>query len=30
VPAGYTEESVRTYIESGQLHRAGLRRLNRP
>ena len=30
VPAGYTEESVRTYIESGRVHRAGLRRLDRP
>jgi hypothetical protein len=28
VPAGYTEESVRTYIESGRVHRAGLRRLD--
>ena len=27
VPAGYAEESVRTYIESGRVHRAGLRRL---
>ena len=30
VPAGYTTESVRTYVESGRVHRAGLRRLNRP
>jgi len=30
VPAGYAEESVRTYIESGRVHRAGLRRLDRP
>jgi hypothetical protein len=28
VPAGYTTESVRTYIESGRVHRAGLRRLD--
>jgi len=27
VPPGFTEDSVRTYIESGQVHRAGLRRL---
>jgi hypothetical protein len=27
VPAGYTTEPVRTYIESGRAHRAGLRRL---
>ena len=30
VPAGYTTEPVRTYIESGRIHRAGLRRLERP
>jgi carbonic anhydrase/acetyltransferase-like protein (isoleucine patch superfamily) len=28
VPAGFTEDSVRTYIESGRVHRAGLRRLD--
>jgi carbonic anhydrase/acetyltransferase-like protein (isoleucine patch superfamily) len=27
VPAGYTAEPVRTYVESGRIHRAGLRRL---
>ena len=27
VPAGYTTESVQTYVESGRVHRAGLRRL---
>ena len=27
VPPGFTADSVRTYIESGQVHRAGLRRL---
>jgi carbonic anhydrase/acetyltransferase-like protein (isoleucine patch superfamily) len=27
VPEGFTEDSVRTYIESGRAHRAGLRRL---
>src|ERR1700756_450834 len=27
IPAGYTTESVRTYVESGRVHRAGLRRL---
>src|SRR5256884_1186180 len=30
VPAGYTAESVQTYVESGRLHRAGLRRLDQP
>ena len=29
VPAGYTAESVQTYVESGRVHRAGLRRLRR-
>jgi carbonic anhydrase/acetyltransferase-like protein (isoleucine patch superfamily) len=29
VPAGYTTESVQTYVESGRVHRAGLRRLDR-
>jgi carbonic anhydrase/acetyltransferase-like protein (isoleucine patch superfamily) len=28
VPAGYTAEPVRTYVESGRVHRAGLRRLD--
>ncbi|MGH3174903.1 MAG: hypothetical protein ACRDPF_13695, partial [Streptosporangiaceae bacterium] len=28
VPAGYTEESVRTYVGAGRIHRAGLRRLD--
>ena len=28
LPAGFTENSVRTYIESGRAHRAGLRRLD--
>ena len=28
VPAGYTADSVQTYIESGRVHRAGLRRSN--
>ena len=28
VPAGYTTESVRTYVETGRVHRAGLRRLD--
>ena len=28
VPAGYAAEAVRTYIESGRVHRAGLRRLD--
>ena len=27
VPAGYTAEPVRTYVESARVHRAGLRRL---
>jgi len=30
VPAGYAAESVRTYIESARVHRAGLRRLDQP
>jgi len=30
VPAGYTENAVKTYIETGRAHRAGLRRLDRP
>ena len=30
VPAGYTDEPVRTYIETSRAHRAGLRRLDRP
>jgi carbonic anhydrase/acetyltransferase-like protein (isoleucine patch superfamily) len=30
VPAGHTADSVRTYIESGRVHRAGLRRLDQP
>jgi carbonic anhydrase/acetyltransferase-like protein (isoleucine patch superfamily) len=28
VPAGFTADSVQTYIESGRVHRAGLRRLD--
>jgi carbonic anhydrase/acetyltransferase-like protein (isoleucine patch superfamily) len=28
MPAGYTTESVQTYVESGRVHRAGLRRLD--
>jgi carbonic anhydrase/acetyltransferase-like protein (isoleucine patch superfamily) len=30
VPAGFAADSVQTYIESGRVHRAGLRRLDRP
>ena len=30
VPAGLTENAVKTYIETGRAHRAGLRRLDRP
>ena len=29
LPAGLTADSVRTYVESGRVHRAGLRRLER-
>jgi hypothetical protein len=28
LPAGLTADSVQTYIESGRVHRAGLRRLD--
>jgi carbonic anhydrase/acetyltransferase-like protein (isoleucine patch superfamily) len=28
MPVGYTTESVQTYVESGRVHRAGLRRLD--
>jgi hypothetical protein len=30
MPAGLTADSVQTYIETGRVHRAGLRRLDRP
>ena len=30
VPADWVEDAVKTYIESGRAHRAGLRRLDRP
>lgn len=30
VPAGFTENAVKTYIETGRAGRAGLRRLDRP
>jgi carbonic anhydrase/acetyltransferase-like protein (isoleucine patch superfamily) len=30
IPAGFAADSVQTYIESGRVHRAGLRRLDRP
>ncbi len=29
LPAGHTEDSVRTYVETARAHRAGLRRLDR-
>ena len=30
VPADWVEDAVKTYVESGRAHRAGLRRLDRP
>lgn len=30
VPAGYAENAMKSYIETGRAHRAGLRRLDRP
>lgn len=30
VPAGYAENAMKTYLETGRAHRAGLRRLDRP
>ena len=30
VAAGLTDDAVKTYVESGRAHRAGLRRLDRP